>query len=161
MSSKIDDVKEIKDFIELLDSKKEEVINLFKSNNYNPIQYWITIHPYLKNNVSRKEKNIFKRMFKSSNSISMLVAIVPKKKDITVDNFKKNISISIKNKENGDRISFILDMDNISDLEIKNFYSEATNSISGAYGGDTELIPLIIATAKHNLSNALENAKRP
>lgn len=140
-------VKQFRDSILL---NKEDILEIYRKNHNNPVKYWINVNSY------KKDKNIIKRILNRKEQISYMVEITNKSKDTNPYNFIDNVDVSITNKSNGDIIKFILNTETSNDLEIKNFYTTTSNIITGAYEGDTKLIPLILDTAKYNLRPSLD-----
>lgn len=140
-------VKQFRDSILL---NKEDILEIYRKNHNNPVKYWINVNSY------KKDKNIIKRILNKKEQISYMVEITNKSKDTNPYNFVDNVDVSITNKSNGDIIKFILNTETSNDLEIKNFYTTTSNIITGAYEGDTKLIPLILDTAKYNLRPSLD-----
>lgn len=140
-------VKQFRDSILL---NKEDILEIYRKNHNNPVKYWINVNSY------KKDKNIIKRILNRKEQISYMVEITNKSKDTNPYNFIDNVDVSITNKSNGDIIKFILNTETSNDLEIKNFYTTISNIITGAYEGDTKLIPLILDTAKYNLRPSLD-----
>lgn len=140
-------VKQFRDSILL---NKEDILEIYRKNHNNPVKYWINVNSY------KKDKNIIKRILNRKEQISYMVEITNKSKDTNPYNFIDNVDVSITNKSNGDIIKFILNTETSNDLEIKNFYTTTSNIITGAYEGDTKLIPLILDTAKYNLRSSLD-----
>lgn len=151
---------ETKEFVKAIQKNKERVYALYEKNSFEPISYWISVNPYVKGSNSRKEKNIIKKLFNNKKALSFKVEICPKKKNFELKDFVNNTAVKISNKDNGDLISFILNLDNISDIEIKSFYTELANSITGKYEGEYELIPLVVSTTKHNFETNLEKLEK-
>lgn len=140
-------VKQFRDSILL---NKEDILEIYRKNHNNPVKYWINVNSY------KKDKNIIKRILNRKEQISYMVEITNKSKNTKLYNFIDNVDVSITNKSNGDIIKFILNTETSNDLEIKNFYTTTSNIITGAYEGDTRLIPLILDTAKYNLRPSLD-----
>lgn len=140
-------VKQFRDSILL---NKEDILEIYRKNHNNPVKYWINVNSY------KKDKNIIKRILNRKEQISYMVEITNKSKDTNPYNFVDNVDVKITNKDNGDIIKFILNTETSNDLEIKNFYTTTSNIITGAYEGDTKLIPLILDTAKYNLRPSLD-----
>lgn len=145
-------LEEVKQFTESILNSKEDIINIYKKNHNNHIKYWITAQVYN----TPKSRNIFKNIFRKKESVSYLVEIINKSKDINKNNFKENVHVEILNKSNGDMIKFILNTKGISDLELKSFYTTLSNTITGLYEGDYDNIPLILSTANYNLENSIK-----